>query len=209
MDSDQVERIVHLARSLTRLQTERWGLVEEGEGKGGYASASVHPSIGPWSVGGDVSVTHVLLSPPSVSVACEKLRKELQLEFKRTQNRMLFDKTVKSSKGTFSYVSVPQRDPDPVPPQGMCSDVPPFPFQAVRDQFQFLTLFTSLEAVEVVVHVRSECSKVMEMNLFHTGGGKPLKLEEFETTQLQACNQVRLARLTRLWCACWDHFFIQ
>ena len=75
----------------------------------------------------------------------------------------------------------------------MCSDVPPFSFQAVHDQFQFLTLFTSLEAVEVVVHVHSECSKVMEMNLFHTGGGKPLKLEEFETTQLQACNQVGLA----------------
>ena len=125
-----------------------------------------------------------------MSGVCGRLKKEVQLEFKRTQNRMLFDKTVKSNQETFSYVSVPQRTPDPVPPQGMCADVPPFPFQDARERFQFLTLFTSLEAVEVVVHVRSECSKVMEMNLFHTGGGKPLKLEEFETTQLQACNQV-------------------
>ncbi len=134
--------------------------------------------------------THVAVSIHSMSAVSGRLEKEVQLEFKRTQNRMLFDKTVKSKQETFSYVSVPQRVPDPVPPQGVCSDVPPFPFQAVRDQFQFLTLFTSLEAVEVVVHVRSECSKVTEMNLFHTGGGKPLKLEEFETTQLQACNQV-------------------
>ena len=75
------------------------------------------------------------------------------MEYKRTQNRMIFDKTVNSDSKTFSYVSVPIKQPEPVPLTGMCSDVPPFPFQNVRDKFQFLTLFTSEEAIKVRTYV--------------------------------------------------------
>ena len=50
----------------------------------------------------------------------------------------------------------------------------------------------SPEAVAVLEHVRVECGKVGGMNLFHTGVGKHLKLEEFEQTQQQASMHVRV-----------------
>ena len=40
--------------------------------------------------------------------------------------------------------------------------------------------------------VRVECGKVAGKKLFHTGASKPLRLEEYDQTQLQATSHVRL-----------------
>ena len=72
----------------------------------------------------------------------------------------------------------------------MHPDVPSFPFQEMREKFQFLSLTTSLEAIKVLEHVRVECEKVCTLSLFHTGASKHLKLDEFDQTQQQATTQV-------------------
>nr|WAW84827.1 axonemal dynein heavy chain 1 [Halisarca dujardinii] len=131
------------------------------------------------------------LKSDSLSEVSSKLVKEINLDFQRSQNRMLFDRTVARQPQTFHYVAVPQETPQVVPAKGMCQDVPKFAYQDTRNQFQFLTLFTSKPAIEVVVHTRSECSKVTGLNLFHTSGGKPLKIDDFKTMQEQANNQVQ------------------
>ena len=73
---------------------------------------------------------------------------------------------------------------------GKCPDMPSFPFEKVRLKFKFLSLLTSPEVVHALVRVREECGKVSGMSLFHTGSGKPLKLEEFDQAQSQASMQV-------------------
>ena len=74
---------------------------------------------------------------------------------------------------------------------GKHPDVPPFPFEEVRDKFRFLSLNTSVEAIHVMEYVRVECQHICEMNLFHVASSKPLKLEEFDLTQQQATTQVK------------------
>ena len=69
--------------------------------------------------------------------------------------------------------------------------MPSYPFHQVRDKFQFLSLQTTPEVIEALCHVREECGKVADMNLFHTGGGKHLRLEEFDQAQNQATTQVQ------------------
>ena len=73
---------------------------------------------------------------------------------------------------------------------GKCPDMPSFPFEKVRLKFKFLSLLTSPEVVHALVRVKEECGKVSDMSLFHTGSGKPLKLEEFDQAQSQASMQV-------------------
>ncbi len=74
----------------------------------------------------------------------------------------------------------------------MHPDVPAFPFNEIRDKFQFLSLTTSLEAIKVLEHVRVECERVCALSLFHTGVSKHLRLDEFDQAQLQATTQVEV-----------------
>ena len=46
--------------------------------------------------------------------------------------------------------------------------------------------------IQSLVILREECSKVTNMSLYHTGTGKPLKLEEFDQSQSQMSIQVSL-----------------
>ena len=69
IDLAEVDRIVQLARSLTKLQTDRWALVRRGgEGSVCCILTVVHPSIVPWCVGVWSHVT--LLSPSTACLAC-------------------------------------------------------------------------------------------------------------------------------------------
>lgn len=73
---------------------------------------------------------------------------------------------------------------------GKHTDVPPFPFEKVRQKFQFQSLLTVPEVISSLENVTVECDKVTMMELFHTGTGKPLKIEEFDQAQGQATMQV-------------------
>ena len=72
------------------------------------------------------------------------------------------------------------------------SDVPAVEFRETRSRLQFLSLTSSVEALSVLEVVRVECGKVAGKKLFHTGASKPLRLEEYDQTQLQATSHVRL-----------------
>ena len=70
------------------------------------------------------------------------------------------------------------------------SDVPAVKFRETRSRLQFLSLTSSVEALSVLEVVRVECGKVAGKKLFHTGASKPLRLEEYDETQLQATSHV-------------------
>ena len=73
---------------------------------------------------------------------------------------------------------------------GTHADVPSVKFRETRSRLQFLSLTSSVEALGVLEVVRVECGRVGERRLFHTGAGKPLRLEEYDQAQLQATAQV-------------------
>ena len=142
----------------------------------------------------------------SLDSQSDALLQEVELDFTRAMNRIVFDQTVESNPATFPFVTLPDPVVVTVPEKGKhfsgriafncsytvgkCPDIPSYPFKEVRDKFQFLSLQTSPEVIKALCHVREECGKVTDMNLFHTGGGKHLRLEEFDQTQSQATMQV-------------------
>jgi hypothetical protein len=48
------------------------------------------------------------------------LSKEIQLEFTRTMNRILFDKTVTAQPGAFPFVTLPEPHAEVIPQTGEC-----------------------------------------------------------------------------------------
>ena len=71
-------------------------------------------------------------------------------------------------------------------------DVPAVKFHETRSRLQFLSLTSSVEALAVLEVMRVECGKVAGKRLFHTGASKPLRLEEYDQTQLQATSYVSM-----------------
>ncbi|XP_065895241.1 dynein axonemal heavy chain 1-like isoform X2 [Dysidea avara] len=132
------------------------------------------------------------LKQDQMDAVSEVLCKEVCLEFTRSHNRILFDKTVTAQPDLFPFVTLPDPEPEVVPETGMCPEVPSFPYKQIRNRFKFLSLLTSKEAIDALSHVRTECGRVVSMHLFHHSGvTKHLKLEEFQQAQSQATIQVQ------------------
>lgn len=143
----------------------------------------------------------------SLDVHIDSLRQEIGLDFTRAMNKIMFDKTIMSNPAAFPFVVLPEPEQTIVPAKGTklnveiinCyilfllgkhPDVPPFPFDKIRQKFKFLSLLTFPEVISALVSIKEECERLSDMSLFHTGTGKPLKLEEFDQAQGQASMQV-------------------
>ncbi|XP_042561677.1 dynein axonemal heavy chain 1-like [Clupea harengus] len=137
---------------------------------------------------------HVLSSPGLQLKLLQKcvvqLEKEINLEYDRTMNRMVFEKVVKENPEKFSHITVPQREPETVPERGFVS-VPVYPFEKNRAAFIFNTLLTTPEVISALSKVKAECNRVATMSLFHLTFTKVLRLEEFDLAQSQTHAQVR------------------
>ncbi|XP_071943674.1 dynein axonemal heavy chain 1-like isoform X2 [Antedon mediterranea] len=120
------------------------------------------------------------------------LEKEVNIDYARAMNRIIFDKIVQSSPGTFAYVTIPVKDKEHIPDTGYYGDVPDYPFDEQYDSFAFNSLLTREEAIFAMMKVRTECNKVSAMSLFHVPMAKHLRIEEFEQTQSSQTSQVQL-----------------
>lgn len=152
----------------------------------------------------------------SLQQCMENLEKEVHLEYARTMNRMTFDKLVQANPKEFSYITLPEKEPERVP-KGLCVcvciciwtlghvsitpttrsctgsvSVPDYPFEKNRAKFTFLYLLTKPEVISALSNVRAECNRVAAMSLFHVAFSKPLRREEFELAQSQVHTQVTL-----------------
>ncbi|KAL0978572.1 hypothetical protein UPYG_G00172390 [Umbra pygmaea] len=121
----------------------------------------------------------------------ERLEKEINLEYDRSMNRINFDMVVLTNPEVFPHITLPQREPEHVPQNGLVS-VPTYPFEKNRAAFIFNSLLTKPEAISALSSVKCECDKVAALTLFHVSINKALRLEEFELTQSQTHGQVQL-----------------
>ncbi|XP_074644244.1 dynein axonemal heavy chain 1-like [Tubulanus polymorphus] len=120
------------------------------------------------------------------------LEKEINIDFCRSMNKIIFDETVTDDPKTFAFVTVPESTPDVIPNKGCIEDVPDYPFDEQYDNFAFNALLTREESITAIGKVRTECNKVAAMSLFHVPTTKSMRIEEFEQTQSQATSQVSL-----------------
>ncbi|KAK3096562.1 hypothetical protein FSP39_001310 [Pinctada imbricata] len=120
------------------------------------------------------------------------LEKEVNIDFCRSMNRIIFDKTIEDDPFTFAFVTKPEVPEPPVPVKGCTSDVPEYEFWEKLKDFAFQSLLTLEESIKALTHVKTECNKVSVMSLFHIPTTKPMRLEEFDQTQSQTTSQVAL-----------------
>ena len=71
-----------------------------------------------------------------------------------------------------------------------CISIPPFDFAEQFSEFSFHSLLTKPEVILTSIKIRTECMKVLKMNLFNVYISKSSRLEEFEQAQMQASDQV-------------------
>ncbi|XP_072576883.1 dynein axonemal heavy chain 1 isoform X1 [Vulpes vulpes] len=127
----------------------------------------------------------------SVLEHLNSLSKEVNLDYERSMNKINFDQIVSSKPDTFSYVTLPKKEEEKVPRQGLVS-VPKYPFQEQKEDFTFVSLLTRPEVITALSKVRAECNKVTAMSLFHSNLSKYSRLEEFEQIQSQTFSQVQM-----------------
>ncbi|XP_050390512.1 dynein axonemal heavy chain 1 [Patella vulgata] len=120
------------------------------------------------------------------------LEKEVNIDFCRSMNRIIFELTVDQDPETFAFVSVPPPDIQEIPEKACCMDVPEYTFDEQYDSFAFNSILTREESIQATERVRTDCNKVSGMSLFHIPTAKAMRLEEFEQTQSQATSQVSL-----------------
>ncbi|XP_035886761.1 dynein heavy chain 1, axonemal isoform X2 [Phyllostomus discolor] len=128
---------------------------------------------------------------PLVLEQLSTLSREVNLDYERSMNKINFDHIVSSKPDTFSYVTLPKKEEEKVPKQGLVS-VPKYPFREQKEDFTFVSLLTRPEVITALSKVRAECNKVTTMSLFHSSLSKYSRLEEFEQIQSQTFSQVQM-----------------
>lgn len=68
--------------------------------------------------------------------------------------------------------------------------VPDYPFHKQQREFNFVSLLTSPEVINLLAQIQDECNKAAVMSLFNTSVTKLVSLEEFEEIQTQTFTQV-------------------
>uniref|UniRef100_A0A2K6RAQ5 Dynein axonemal heavy chain 1 n=1 Tax=Rhinopithecus roxellana TaxID=61622 RepID=A0A2K6RAQ5_RHIRO len=128
---------------------------------------------------------------PSILEHLSGLAREVSLDYERSMNKINFDHIVSSKPETFSYVTLPRKEEEQVPEQGLVS-VPKYHFREQKEDFTFVSLLTRPEVITALSKVRAECNKVTTMSLFHSSLSKYSRLEEFEQIQSQTFSQVQM-----------------
>ncbi|XP_061640432.1 dynein axonemal heavy chain 1 isoform X2 [Phyllopteryx taeniolatus] len=126
-----------------------------------------------------------------VKTCVERLAKEVKLEYDRTMNRFILDKSVVSHPQEFSHIMLPQKEQECVPLKG-CVTVPAFDYKKNQAAFFHKSMLTEPKVICTLSEIRFECNKLATMKLFNVSLTKPLRLDEFEANQAQMQTQISL-----------------
>eukprot|EP00658_Telonema_sp_P-2_P027010 TRINITY_DN20954_c0_g3_i1.p1 TRINITY_DN20954_c0_g3~~TRINITY_DN20954_c0_g3_i1.p1 ORF type:complete len:319 (+),score=110.63 TRINITY_DN20954_c0_g3_i1:98-958(+) len=141
---------------------------------------------------------------PSVEERTDKLIGELNLEWRRTHNRLLFqhqmhnDESLQKVVQNTTKLSLVQilAGPDGgsatkrVAPQHKAVTTEGYDYEERNKNFTFSTYFTQREVVAALTGVRNECIKVLEGSLFSLPKSRQMPLPEFEAMQIQAMDKM-------------------
>ena len=117
--------------------------------------------------------------------------KEVNIHYQRIENEMIFAaEAIKNPRlfETLQWAFVSK----PCLPLTQFPQIPQYNYEQARRQFSFASLLTRAEVIDSLGRVRQECNKVIDLTMFNTNTTKPLRLEEFEQSQLSACTTTTL-----------------
>ncbi|XP_077458505.1 dynein axonemal heavy chain 1 [Stigmatopora argus] len=126
-----------------------------------------------------------------VEDCAEGLAREVKLEYDRTMNRFILDKSVINHPQEFSHILVPQKQQEHIPLKG-CVALPPFDYKKNQAAFLTKSMLTEPKVICTLSEIRSECNKLGTMKLFNVSTTKPMRLDEFEANQTQMQTQISL-----------------
>jgi len=118
---------------------------------------------------------------------------ELNFEYSRTMNRIIFDKEHSVAPANHIIKSVQLPPPAEVAGSRLLAiDMPAHDWAQQYCLFNFNSFLTKAELIAVTVKVKAECQKILKQRVFSPNPSKTLKPDEFEHSQLQtigACAQ--------------------
>ncbi len=115
---------------------------------------------------------------------------EVNLDFARTMNKIIFDKHMEEKNGDLiaSNLSLPPKEaPAPVPHYAMVS-IPPHDFPEQFSNFCFNTLYVKEEVIHAMVDIKAECNEVLNQEIYNTKL-KTMRLEDFKQIQSGSISQ--------------------
>jgi hypothetical protein len=120
---------------------------------------------------------------------------EINLEFARTMNRIIFERAARSASTDSAAAIVrlpnlPPPDQQHAAPQTATVAVPEYDFPEQFGEFSFRTMLTKPEVISALNKIRVECNKVLKMSFLAMHYTKSSRLEELEQAQAQASDQV-------------------
>ncbi|CAF1149286.1 unnamed protein product [Adineta steineri] len=123
---------------------------------------------------------------------------EVNLDYARTMNTMVFEEVTQSDPISFAFITLPIKQRRLVPPSG-CIGIPEYSFNDVFDRFKFISLLTSKSAIDALKLVRTECDYVINnLSLLQKNFPKHVKLDEFESMQVNQTSTTHMY-LTDTW----------
>jgi dynein heavy chain len=132
---------------------------------------------------------------------------EVQLDFGRTMNRIIMEKTIEKSEEELKQMipanlTLPPKAPEKeVPYFGRVPVPPPNDFPEKFSNFCFHSLFIKDEVIRAMVDIREECNKVnQDYRIFETNmGGKIMRVEEFKQHQSASIASLRHSTREQGW----------
>lgn len=118
---------------------------------------------------------------------------EIDLDFMRTMNQLMFDNEITVSQDTKKYAAIelPQRTEVLEISYFGRVEMPDYNLELAQKNFAFASLLTKLEVVCTMSKIRVECDKLANTGLFNLNYIKTVKLDEFEQTQVQSLQNVK------------------
>ena len=117
---------------------------------------------------------------------------ELNFEYSRTMNRIVFDKELVANSDSDMLAGI--YAPPPMNPDrrdaGIVSDVPPHDHAQQFCQFSFSSFLTKGELITCIVKTKAENQKILAMSLFASHPTKTSKPDEFEHMEVQSIAQM-------------------
>jgi dynein heavy chain len=152
------------------------------------------PQMSPEDVDRIIRMTNIKGNFLQSNPVHSQLVKEINLDYSRSLNKLMFDEEIGGSAGQIKYSSIelPQLEPESrVPYFGKYFTPEHKMMRMAQKNFAFASLLTKMEVVKTLSKVRVECDKLASTSIFIVNHTKIVKIEEFEQTQTSALQNVK------------------
>ncbi|KAL6609170.1 dynein heavy chain and region D6 of dynein motor-domain-containing protein [Neocallimastix sp. 'constans'] len=129
-----------------------------------------------------------------------ELEKEIDIDYKRSSNKNIFDQQVKKNefKNILNSIEFPEKSLNDNPKEYGKIIIPNSDFPINKCNFSFITYLSKAEIIDSFVKIKDECNKLLNQCSFVTpNSNKTVKVEEFEQIQLQSFNLIKSSAIEK------------